>query len=208
MAILVTTEFGSHQASWKLGADEIIVGRSSESGLCIDESFVSRQHAVISSDNSIYSIRDLGSKNGTWVNDQRIGDSPVILENGDLIHFGNSTSSLSFMEDDRTLTLNVKDLDSGLRVDMAGREVYIDGSMIAPRLSKKEFDILSLLWERRKIACSRDAIIAKGWPERPQGDVSETEIEQYIRRLRRRIGDIERPPKQLVTVRGYGYKLL
>jgi DNA-binding winged helix-turn-helix (wHTH) protein len=207
MAILVTTEFGSHQASWKLGADEIIVGRSSESGLCIDESFVSRQHAVISSDNSIYSIRDLGSKNGTWVNDQRIGDSPVILENGDLIHFGNLTSSLSFMEDDRTLTLNVKNLDSGLRVDMAGREVYIDGSMVIPRLSKKEFDILSLLWEQRKIACSRIEIIAKGWPER-QGDVSETEIEQYIRRLRRRIGDTERPPKQLVTVRGYGYKLL
>ena len=207
MAILVTTESGSHQASWKLGADEIIVGRSPESGLLIDESFVSRQHAVISSDNSTYSIRDLGSKNGTWVNDQRIGNSPEILQDGDLIHFGSPTSTLRFLENDRTLTLNVKDLDSGLRVDLAGREVYIDGSMIIPTLSRKEFDILSLLWERQRVACSRIEIIAKVWPERPQGDVSETEIEQYIRRLRRRIGDTERPPKQLVTVRGYGYKL-
>ncbi len=208
MAILVTTESGSHQASWKLGVDEIIVGRSPDSGLFIDESFVSRHHAVISSDNSTYSIRDLGSKNGTWVNGQRIGDSPEILQDGDIIHFGSPTSSVRFMGDDRTVTLNVKDFNSGLRVDMAGREVYIDGSMITPRLSRKEFDILSLLWERREIACSRDEMIAKGWPERTEGDVSDTEIEQYVLRIRRHIGDTGRRPKQLVTVHGFGYKLL
>ena len=162
----------------------------------------------VSSDNSTYSIRDLGSKNGTWVNNQRIGDSQETLQDGDLIHFGNQTSSLRFMEDDRTLTLNVKDFDSGLRVDMAGREVYIDGSMIIPSLSKKEFDILSLLWERRKVACSRDDIIATGWPERPEGDVSDAEVEQYVSKLRKRIGDTERKKTQLVTVQGYGYKLL
>ncbi len=208
MAILVTTESGTHPASWKLGVDEIIVGRSPDSGLFIDESFVSRHHAVISSDYSTYSIRDLGSKNGTWVNGQRIGDTPKILQDGDLIHFGSPTSSLRFMEDDRTVTLSVRDLDSGLRVDIAEREVYIDGSMIIPSLTRKEFDLLSLLWERREFACSRDEIIARGWPERTQGDVSPAEIEQYISRLRKRIGDTGKKKNQLVTVQGYGYKLL
>ena len=208
MAILATTDPGGHQASWKLGADEIIIGRSPECGLLIDESFVSRQHAAISSDNSTYSIRDLGSKNGTWVNNQRIGDSPKTLQDGDLIHFGNPTPSLRFMEGDRTLTLNVKGLDSGLRVDMAGREVYIDGERIKPSLSKKEFDILSLLWERRKVACSRGDMIAKGWPERPEGDVSDAEVEQYVSKLRKRIRDTGKKKTRLVTVPGYGYKLL
>ena len=135
-------------------------------------------------------------------------DKLLVLSGVDLIHFGNPTSSLRFMEDDRTLTLNVKDLDSGLRVDMAGREVYIDGERIKPSLSKKEFDILSLLWERRKVACSRGDMIAKGWPERPEGDVSDAEVEQYVSRLRKRIGDTGRKKIQLVTVQGYGYKLL
>lgn len=208
MAILVTTDPGSRQASWTLGLDEIIVGRSPDSGLFIDETFVSRHHAVISFDKSNYSIRDLGSKNGTWVNGNKIGDSPIILHSGDSIHFGSPTASLRFMGDDLTLTLNLEALNSGLRVDIAGREVYLGDHMIAPRLSKKEFDILSLLWERRTIACSRDEMIAKGWPERTEGDVSEGDIEQYVRKIRKRIGDTGKPPKQLITVKGYGYKLL
>ena len=208
MAILVTTEPGGRQASWKLGADEITIGRAPESGLVIDETFVSRQHAVIAPVKSNYSIRDLGSKNGTWVNGKKIGGSPETLRDGDSIHFGSPDASLRFVEDDRTVTLTVPASESGLRVDNQSREVFLDGSMIVPRLTRKEFDILNLLWERRTLACSRDQIAASGWPERPEGDVSDTEIEQYIRRLRRHIGDSGRQPDRLVTVRGFGYKLL
>ena len=155
MAILVTIEPG-RQASWKLGADEITIGRAPESGLVIDETFVSRQHAVIAPVKSNYSIRDLGSKNGTWVNGKKISGSPETLRDGDTIHFGSPDASLRFVEDDRTVTLTAPSSETGLRVDNQSREVYLDGSMIVPRLTRKEFDILNLLWERRTLACPRD----------------------------------------------------
>ena len=37
-----------------------------------------------------FSLRDLGSPAGTWVNYQRIGTEPASIQSGDIIHFGNS----------------------------------------------------------------------------------------------------------------------
>ena len=50
--------------------------------------------------------------------------------------------------------------------------------------------------------------IAIEWPERGAGDVGDAEIEQYVRRLRRRIEASGGNPKRIVTLRGYGYKLV
>jgi DNA-binding response OmpR family regulator len=95
----------------------------------------------------------------------------------------------------------------GIVVDFSGREVLVQGQRLAPLLTRKEFDLLSVLWQRRGEACSRDVLAAHGWPEREQGDVGDTEIDQYIRRLRRRLGDNGKTHRIILTVRGYGYKI-
>ena len=60
------------------------IGRSSENTIPVPERHVSRQHAVISFRDGIFMISDLGSANGTFVNDMQLTD-PFPLAHGDII---------------------------------------------------------------------------------------------------------------------------
>ena len=66
--------------------DETTIGRSPESLLCLMDPYVSRRHAVIVHTSGGYLIRDLGSRNGTQLNDQPLGDA--ILSNTDHVQIG------------------------------------------------------------------------------------------------------------------------
>jgi len=60
------------------------IGRSSNNDIQIPEQHVSRQHAVITYRDGIFMVDDLGSSNGTFVNDQKI-EQPFPLFAGDKI---------------------------------------------------------------------------------------------------------------------------
>lgn len=60
------------------------IGRSSNNDIPIPEQHVSRQHAVINYRDGIFMVNDLGSSNGTFVNDQKV-DEPFPLFAGDEI---------------------------------------------------------------------------------------------------------------------------
>jgi pSer/pThr/pTyr-binding forkhead associated (FHA) protein len=60
------------------------IGRSSSNDIQIAEQHVSRQHAVVSYRDGIFMINDLGSSNGTFVNDNRVNE-PYPLFAGDEI---------------------------------------------------------------------------------------------------------------------------
>lgn len=70
-----------------LGPEPTILGRSSKCDVQLDQESVSRNHARISRERDCYVIRDLGSTNGTYVNDELIGDD-VSLRDGDQIKVG------------------------------------------------------------------------------------------------------------------------
>lgn len=70
-------------------ASDMVIGRSLGSDIRVDHSSVSRRHARIFRDGSDYYIEDLGSANGTTVNDSGIHqNSPVKLRAGDRIRVG------------------------------------------------------------------------------------------------------------------------
>ena len=94
-----------------------------------------------------------------------------------------------------------------LVVDAASRDVWIRGQKHEPTLPRKEFDILEILYRNRGRAVSRGEIASAGWPERADGDVTDEEIDQYIRRLRTRIEINPSAPRLIVTLRGYGYRI-
>jgi DNA-binding winged helix-turn-helix (wHTH) protein len=66
---------------------ENCVGRDPSVNVWLDAKSVSRRHACIVVDCADATIRDLGSKNGTWVQGQRL-TSETSLSDGDQIRFG------------------------------------------------------------------------------------------------------------------------
>ena len=63
------------------------VGRSSDNDICLQGAQLSRHHALFERTPEGLRITDLGSRNGTWVNGQRIA-GPVALEGGESIAIG------------------------------------------------------------------------------------------------------------------------
>ncbi len=65
-----------------------IIGRQVEgTGLAILEPSVSRHHAHVTLDGDVWTLRDLGSANGTYVDDKLI-EGPVVLKDHDRVRFG------------------------------------------------------------------------------------------------------------------------
>jgi DNA-binding winged helix-turn-helix (wHTH) protein len=66
---------------------ENVIGREGEGVILVKSSTVSRRHARMTLDASGAVIEDLGSKNGTYVNDRRI-ETPTPVADGDQIRIG------------------------------------------------------------------------------------------------------------------------
>lgn len=65
------------------------VGRLPESEIYLDEPVVSRRHADIYKSDTSYYVKDMGSRNGTLVNGERISQ-PTEISPGDIVGIGNS----------------------------------------------------------------------------------------------------------------------
>jgi adenylate cyclase len=74
-----------------------LIGRSDEATIKIDDAGVSRQHATIRREGGHFWLVDLGSANGTYVNDTALTTARV-LRDGDRVQFG--ANILLFCQDD------------------------------------------------------------------------------------------------------------
>jgi len=79
------------------------------------------------------------------------------------------------------------------RVSRAGREI---------KLTRKAFDLLAMLVERRPEAVSKDDIHARLWPDT---FVVEANLNVVIGEIRRALGDDRQAPRFIRTVHGVGY---
>ena len=63
------------------------IGRNNRNLIVLDDTYVSGEHALISWRDSQWWLEDLGSRNGTYLNEVLIAD-PVIISSGDIITIG------------------------------------------------------------------------------------------------------------------------
>ncbi len=71
----------------------LTIGREPDATLCINHQIVSRRHAMITYANGCYLLRDLGSRNGTFLNNKRLEPYSVhILQAHDKIRIGTAMS--------------------------------------------------------------------------------------------------------------------
>jgi FHA domain len=70
--------------------DELTVGRQPDCDLVIDDESVSKRHAVLRWDDRMdqTTLQDVGSTNGTFINTAQRITREVVLEDGDIVSFG------------------------------------------------------------------------------------------------------------------------
>jgi hypothetical protein len=85
--LLVRTE-GAPQVRFDLGGALISIGRASDNDVIVDDPEVSRHHCQLKLQHGAYSLADLGSRNGSWINGQPV--SEVALGPGDMIRIGST----------------------------------------------------------------------------------------------------------------------
>jgi pSer/pThr/pTyr-binding forkhead associated (FHA) protein len=75
------------EGSVVIGDEEIMVGRRPESDLVLRDPHVSLTHARVRRHKGAILLEDLGSTNGTFVNDHQVTGS-IALRHGDVVRFG------------------------------------------------------------------------------------------------------------------------
>ncbi len=84
-----------------LDKESLVVGRSSESDLVIEDPYLSRRHFRLFRAGGVLQVEDLGSRNGTLVNGRPVtGATP--LGSGDTLQASGTKVTLRFQEDGRT----------------------------------------------------------------------------------------------------------
>jgi len=206
MAMLIVYEGDLEEQRWIIDRDQMIIGRGSDCDIVIPKRQISRQHAQIERDDSGYLLRDLGSKNGTYVNSQEVRDRAYRLKDGDEIQIALCVK-MGFVGADMTLPLELTGPGRGLRIDRAARRVFIGGQELTPPLSVAQYRLLELLLDHKEQVVSRDAIVEAVWPEEEAMGISEQAIDALVRRLRDRISGVDPDHAYIITVRGHGFRL-
>ncbi len=102
---------------------QILIGKDSRCDLVLDDRGVSRRHCLISQSQSVWTITDLGSTNGTVVREQEIGGQnstnprqSIVLCNGDQLQVGEVTIRICWANEpeERTELLGPKALAAEL----------------------------------------------------------------------------------------------
>jgi len=196
--------------NWALDSDQQI-GRDTDCEIVINDRQVSRKHAVLMKreDNKIF-IEDIGSKNGTFVNGDRI-TYPIALNEGDEIKIA-AIQIFYYVSSDATIPLqdqtapNKHDPEiNPIFLETRSRRVLINGNELTPPLSDAQYRLLELLFQKEGYVVDRIEIVNAVWGESEAVGVTEQAIDALVRRLRNRIRK-EDPGLDLIkTIRGVGF---
>ena len=80
-------ELADYNTSYTLGCDEILIGRHASADIRLPDLSVSRYHAMLTISNGIWTITDIGSKSGVFVNGNLV--KQIQLRENDMITLGN-----------------------------------------------------------------------------------------------------------------------
>lgn len=79
---------GDQELRFPLFKDRLTIGRTAENDIQLKTAYISRRHAVVLTEGDATRVIDWGSKNGVYVNSERVEER--ILSNGDIVSVGNA----------------------------------------------------------------------------------------------------------------------
>jgi two-component system, OmpR family, response regulator QseB len=205
---------------FRLCISDVFLGRSTPDGkpdIVLHGDYISRNHARIKCEQGCYTVCDLESRNGTTIDDRRLESGKYYpLKHGSVIGLGIRSEKpcvlLRFYESAETISIDepnqhiVECVDAGwIKIDKTRKEVWIDMKLVP--LSKKEYDLVRLLYDKVGVVCSKDEIIEAVWPDvSDPGFISDATVDQLVYRLRYKIET--KKSRRIVSRKGFGYMLV
>ena len=188
----------------------------------LSDEAVSRRHVEIVEQEGRYQLRDLGSTNGTALDDDRILPGKLYeLKHNCKIGLGVSGGPahimLVFKESESTNLLGrkvegqagkvvAKEI-SWMKVDEGRKEVCVDGEPL--KLSRKEYELLIFLHGNAGIVCLRDEIIKAVWADsQDPAAISDATLDQLVHRLREKVEPEPANPTRVISRKAFGYMLV
>lgn len=93
--------------------ESIAVGRHIDADFCCAaDQHMSRKHVSIQWDTNVFRLNDLGSRNGTFINNTQVTEK--VLESGDRLNIGNSIIRITIQDESDTKEMATKDSGAGL----------------------------------------------------------------------------------------------
>ena len=80
--------FGSQELRFPLFKDRLTIGRNEDNDIQLKTTYISRRHALILTEGATTRVIDWGSKNGVFVNSERVKEH--VLSNGDIVAIGDA----------------------------------------------------------------------------------------------------------------------
>jgi len=193
---------------WPVKGEPLTLGRAQDCDIVLPERQISRYHARIEQDEAGFIIRDLGSKNGTFVNGEAVRDQPYRLRDGDEIRLAN-VLQMGFVVGEATMPLTALGItpQGRLQVDVSARQVSLGRAILDPPLSPAQFALLELLTNAAGAVVTRDQAIGAVWPD-AVGGVTDQALDALVYRLRERLAELHADYEYVVTVRGHGFRYL
>jgi hypothetical protein len=166
-----------------LAGDRVTVGAEDTNQVCLaDDGTVSRLHAVVENYGSGWAVRDLGSRNGTYINGRRVLGEQA-LHPGDELRIGKTR-------------LIFRDQDAPARAGRGTQVLAVDST---PELTRRERDVLHAL-------CAPLASVEPfSQPASIRGIakqlvVSEAAVKQHLLRLYDKFGLVDRSENRRVRL--------
>lgn len=207
--VLIILEGEQTGQRWTIEGDEFVMGRGSTCQMVLPERQVSREHLRIYRDGDHYYLKDLDSKNGTWLNSEQIKGDAVLLHDGDEISIALAVRMM-YVASESTAPLLMDEMQPQkgiLKLDRESRRVFIREVEVDPPLSLPQYRLLELLYDGTGRVCTREEVISSVWPDAVGEGVSEQAIDALVRRLRDRLNEVDKQTQFVVTVRGHGFRL-
>jgi len=203
-ALLVRFEGGIIRQQWTLNKTVVRIGRWPDNDVVVEDRWVSRYHAEVRREGLTYTVHDLGSKNGTYLNGRLIS-APHPLVDGDQISVA-PLHVLTFVDYAATAPLPGQRVRP-LELTPETRDLRVRGERLDPPLSQVQYDFLALLLSEPGRAYNRDEVIHAVWPGEEASGISDDAINALVHRLRLRLRELQPKHDFIVTVRGYGFRL-
>lgn len=186
----------------------VIVGRSTDCEIALNNPLVSRKHAEIAQHaDTTFTVRDLGSLNGTSVDGRTIRNDTALIEGSGQVQIGPYllVVSRALSGETDTVMVPVQKRPSRVTLDRGTRAALVDGRVVIERLAPLEYKVLDTLAAAAPDLVESQRLGDALWG---QGQWDAAMMHNLVRRLRRKLEAGAPDASELIrTVQGAGYRL-